>query len=94
MSKMYNYSDVDNCLERQESSSTEKMLMFNTLREGEMCEHSIFVLNSVLVLLRNCRRKPHIDLKMGAYRSAPWRPKEMEAEERCSQTDPQLPQHF
>lgn len=29
----------------------------------------------VLVLLKNCERKPHIDKKMGAYRSAPWTPK-------------------
>lgn len=29
-----------------------------------------------LGLLRDCIRKPHTDMKMGAHRSAPWRPKE------------------
>jgi hypothetical protein len=48
------------------------MLMFNGQREGKDTQkYLILVKNSALVVIRNCKNKPHSDMLMGAYNSAP-----------------------
>lgn len=71
--RVYNYPDMNNCLEAK------SLIQGNAdVWQTEMAkvEHSILGEQYlVLVLLRDFERKPHTDVKMGAYRSAPWRAK-------------------
>lgn len=67
---MYTYSDMENHLEAK--SRVQGMLMGNRLR-WQRWESSVLV---TVPGAGTAEGKPHTDMKMGAHRSAPWRPKE------------------